>query len=94
MNTQSSSTLTSRAWIRDTRGQPSASLTFAVVAFCIVTLAYACGMLVHVGSVEFRPFDPAAASAYLVPILGLYFGRRFTDAKGRPPTSVQGGGEA
>ena len=70
----------SRAWIRDTRGRPSASLTFAVVAFLVVTLSYLCGMLVHVGPVEFRSFDPAASSAYLVPILTLYFGRRFTES--------------
>lgn len=80
MNPQSAST-TSRIWIRDTRGRPSASLTFAAVAFLIVTLAYACGMLTRVGQVEFRAFDPASASAYLVPILGLYFGRRLTDSR-------------
>jgi len=28
-----------------------------------------------------RPFDTGACSAYFIPLLTLYFGRRWTDAK-------------
>jgi hypothetical protein len=34
-----------------------------------------------VGSLHIRAFDVAACSSYLIPILSLYFGRKFTDAK-------------
>jgi hypothetical protein len=34
-----------------------------------------------VGDIKFREFDVGAVSAYLIPILGLYFGRKWTDSK-------------
>lgn len=82
----------SRVWVRDTSGRPSASLTLVVVAFVVVTLAYACGMIGQIGSVTFRPFDPTVVGAYLVPILTLYFGRRMVGSKSDAPvTHIQDG---
>ena len=68
-------------WLRNTDGKPSMSATFATVAFVAATGAYVAAIFEKFGSVTIRPFDSSACTAYLIPILGLYFGRRFTDAK-------------
>ena len=68
-------------WIRNTDGKPSMSATFATVAFVASTAAYIAAIFEKIGSFNVRPFDSAACTAYLIPVLGLYFGRRFTDAK-------------
>lgn len=68
-------------WMKNSKGQPSASITFATIAFWVTTIAYIGSIFQKVGPIEFRSFDVAACSAYLVPVLGLYFGRRFVDAK-------------
>jgi hypothetical protein len=68
-------------WIRDTGGFPSVSVTLLVVAFVVTTLAFLASIFVSIGPLAFRAFDVAACSAYFVPILSLYFGRRWTDAK-------------
>ena len=57
------------------------SATFAVVAFAVTTLAYVVSVFQKVGPFTFKSFDSTACGAYLVPILGLYFSRRYTDAK-------------
>lgn len=72
---------TSRFWIRNTDGKPSISATFATVAFVAATGAYVAAIFEKIGSFTVRPFDSSACTSYLIPILGLYFGRRFTDAK-------------
>jgi hypothetical protein len=71
----------SNLWIKNTDGKPSMSATFATVAFVAATFAYVAAIFEKVGSMTIRPFDSSACTAYLIPILGLYFGRRFTDAK-------------
>jgi hypothetical protein len=68
-------------WLKDSSGYPSVSVTFVTVAFWITSLWFVLSIVSKVGSVEFRAFDPAAAAAYLSPILAMYFGRRYTDAK-------------
>lgn len=68
-------------WIKDTRGCASVSVTFATVAFWVTTIAYVLSMVEKIGPVSVRQFDVAACSAYLIPVLTLYFGRRATDAK-------------
>ena len=67
--------------LRDSRGQGSVTVTLMLVSFWVTTVAYFLSLIGKVGDVEFREFDPAAASAYLIPILTLYFGRRWTDSK-------------
>jgi hypothetical protein len=68
-------------WIKNTDGKPSMSATFATVAFVAATGAYVAAIFEKIGNFNVRPFDSAACTAYLIPVLGLYFGRRFTDAK-------------
>jgi hypothetical protein len=72
---------TSWIWIKDTNGTPSVTVTFATIAFWVTTLSYILSIVETVGSLHIRAFDVAACSSYLIPILSLYFGRKFTDAK-------------
>lgn len=76
-------------WLRDTSGEKSASLTFAVVAFCVTTIAYIGSFVGSIGPIKFTEFDAAACGAYLVPILTLYFSRRFTTENFKKITSVE-----
>lgn len=77
----STNTKTSWIWIRDTNGRPSMSATFASVAFWVTTIAYVLSIFESVGPLKFRAFDVGACGAYLVPILTLYFSRRWSADK-------------
>lgn len=68
-------------WIKNTNGQPSMSATFAFVAFAATTVVYLGSAFETLGPLAMRSFDAGACGAYLIPILTLYFGRRWTDAK-------------
>ena len=68
-------------WINNTVGKPSMSATFATVAFFTTTAAYMASIFEKIGPVSLRQFDAAACSSYMIPILTLYFGRRWTEAK-------------
>jgi hypothetical protein len=68
-------------WIKDSKGYGSVTVTFMTVAFWVTTLAYILSIVDHIGPVQIRPFDVAACSAYFIPILTLYFGRKWTEAK-------------
>lgn len=70
----------SKFWIIGSDGKPSMSATFAAASFVVTTLIYIASAFEKVGPVTIRPFDAAACSSYLIPCLGLYFGRRWTDA--------------
>lgn len=69
-------------WLKNTAGQPSASLTFALVGFIVVTLWLVVSIVAKIGNIEIRQFDAMSAMGYLGPLLALYFGRRWTDGKG------------
>lgn len=69
-------------WVISTDGKPSITATFAVVAFFATTAAYIASIFESIGSLAFRSFDTAACSAYMIPILSLYFGRRWTEKAG------------
>lgn len=71
-------------WIKDTKGYGSVTVTFVTVAFWVTTVAYMLSMAESVGPISIRPFDVAACSSYFIPILTLYFGRKWTDAKFKP----------
>jgi len=75
-------------WIKDSKGYGSVTVTFTTVAFWVTTCAYIMSMVEKVGPVSIRPFDVAACSAYFIPILTLYFGRKFTEAKFNPTDKV------
>lgn len=68
-------------WIRDSTGHGSVTVTFVTVAFWVTTFAYLLSLVESLGPVAVRPFDVAACSTYFIPILTLYFGRKFTEAK-------------
>jgi hypothetical protein len=72
------STATSWIWIKDTNGRPSMSATFATIAFFVTTLSFVFSMFESIGPFTFRAFDVGACGAYLVPILTLYFSRRWS----------------
>lgn len=66
-------------WMKNSKGEASASLTFMSIAFTVTTLLYVASAFESIGSISLRQFDVAAASVYFIPLLTLYFGRRFTD---------------
>lgn len=68
-------------WIKDSRGFGSVTVTFLTIAFFVTTIAYVASIVESVGGLAVRPFDVAACSAYFIPILTLYFGRKATEAK-------------
>lgn len=67
-------------WMKDSSGYPSVTVTFVTVSFWVTTLLYVASAFQKIGPIELRPFDVAATSAYFIPILTLYFGRRWTEA--------------
>ena len=79
-------------WMRNTKGKPDAALTLMVTSFAIVTFAYLAsifGTVVLGGTVlTFSAFDVTYATAITIPLMGLYFGRRWTDANAKKPDSM------
>lgn len=75
-------------WFKNTNGEESASLTFAIIAFLITSLSYLLSIFPKICNFETRPFDPGACAAYLTPILTLYFSRRFTEVKYSNNTNI------
>ena len=67
-------------WIKNTKGEKSASLTLAVVAFVVVMLWMVLSIFTIPG-ILIAPFDASEAMMVLTPLLGLYWGRRNTDVK-------------
>ncbi len=70
--------------LKNSAGQPSASFTMMVIGFVSVTLWLLLSIVDHLGPIHIRPFDGGGAMAYCSPLMMLYFGRRWTDAK-MPP---------
>lgn len=68
-------------WVKNSKGEASASVTFLTISFLVTTFAYVAAVFEHIGPLTIRPFDAGACSAYFIPLLTLYFGRRWTDAK-------------
>lgn len=68
-------------WVRDAQGFPSVTVTLVTVAFWVTAIAYVLSIFQKIGPVEIRQFDVAACGVFLTPLLGLYFGRKFTDRK-------------
>lgn len=67
--------------LRNEKGQKSVTITMMLVAFWATTLWYIASIFENVGSHKIRTFDTGACGAYLIPILTLYFGRKWTDIK-------------
>jgi hypothetical protein len=68
-------------WIKNGAGEASVSVTFLTIAFAVTTASYILSMFDHIGSFVPKAFDVSACSAYFIPLLTLYFGRKWTDAK-------------
>jgi len=79
-------------WIKGSNGNASVTTTFVTIAFVVTTFAYIASIFVKIGPVTFRSFDVAAASTYLLPLLTLYFGRRWTESKERTVTTQNSSG--
>lgn len=72
-------------WIKNTSGKPDAMLTFAFLAFSVVTLNV---LLATFGSISYNGFDitfasmeAASMTAYLAATFTAYVTRRWTDRK-------------
>jgi hypothetical protein len=77
--------------LKNSSGEPSGSWTMVWIGFLVVTLWLLISIVSKIGHFEIRPFSATEAMAYLTPLLTLYFGRRWTDAKpaaGQAPTSA------
>jgi hypothetical protein len=74
-------------WIKNTKGEKSASLTLVVVAFSVMMLHMIASIFVNPFGIAIAPFQAAEAMMVLGPLLGLYWGRRNTDAKERTDNS-------
>lgn len=70
-------------WIKDTRGYGSVTVTMIFISFWVTTLSYLMSIVEKLGPLTVRPFDVAACSAYFIPILTLYFGRKWTETKSK-----------
>ncbi len=72
-------------WIKNTAGKPDAMLTFAFLAFSVVTLNVLLATFGRVSYKEFelglQPMDAAAMTAYLAATFTAYVTRRWTDKK-------------
>jgi len=65
-------------FFKNTAGEPSASLTMALIAFLVVTLWLLIWLIATPLGAAIPEFDAGTAMTYLMPILTLYFGRRYT----------------
>jgi len=68
-------------WLKNSSGEPSMSVTFLTISFLVTTFGYVASMFEQIGPLQVRPFDASACGTYFIPLLTLYFGRRWTDAK-------------
>lgn len=66
-------------WIRDSAGHKSVSVTLLVISFFVTTIAFVLSIFEKIGPLSVRPFDVSACGVYMVPILSLYFGRKWSD---------------
>lgn len=67
-----------RIFIKNTEGQPSASLTMTLVAFIVVILWFVVWVIGAGFGLPVPPFEASTAMGLLGPLLTLYFGRRWS----------------
>lgn len=68
-------------WIKNTKGERSASLTLVITAFVVIMLHMVISIFVNPFGIAIAPFQASEAMIVLGPLLGLYWGRRNTDVK-------------
>lgn len=80
-------------WVRNTDGEKDAVLTMALIGFIvIVAKVLLAGAIFTFGenkSFQFGTIDAATIAAVLVPTLGAYISRRYTDAKFDQTTTAE-----
>lgn len=64
-------------FIKNDEGKPSVSLTMVVISFTVVTLWLIAWVIGVALGFPIPAFDALAGMGYLMPILSLYFGRRW-----------------
>ncbi len=74
-------------WIKNTKGEPSASLTMVVSTFSVAMLWWVSSIFGGSLPFEITPFDASEAMIMVGPTFGLYWGRRNTDARAPTATS-------
>lgn len=71
--------------LKNTSGKRDVAMTLMILAFLFSLLLAGLGTLENVNlgerSFSFRAFDMGFATTVLVPLIGLYFGRRWTDTQ-------------
>ena len=70
-----------KLWFTNTKGEKSVSLTLVLITFTVVILWMILSIFVNPFGLTIMPFDASEAMIVLTPMLGLYWGRRNTDAK-------------
>jgi hypothetical protein len=68
-------------WIKNTKGEPSASLTLVIITFTVVMLWLVLSIFTTPFGLTIAPFNASEAMMVLSPLLLNYWGRRNTDAK-------------
>jgi len=72
-------------WIKNTAGKPDAMLTFAFLAFSVVTLNVLLATFGRISYQDFemglQPMEASAMTAYLAATFTAYVTRRWTDKK-------------
>jgi len=68
-------------WLKDSAGHPSITVTMMTVSFWITAIVYVASIFQKIGPFEIREFNVGATSSFFIPILTLYFGRRWTESK-------------
>lgn len=72
-------------WIKNTKGEKSASLTLVISVFVIILFWMVASIFISPFGITVLPFNAAEAMMVLTPLLGLYWGRRNTDVKSDKP---------
>lgn len=67
--------------LKDSDGKKSVSYTMLVITFVVCTVWLSLSMFQKVFHLDVREFDASGASMWFAPIAGLYFGRRWTQAR-------------
>lgn len=79
-------------WIKNTSNKPDAMLTFAFLAFSVVTLNILLSTFGTVSvngfEINFAAMDAATMTAYLAATFTAYVTRRWTDAKHGPEKNL------
>ncbi len=68
-------------WIKNTKGEKSASLTLVIIAFVVMMSWLVVSIFADPIGIVVPAFDASEAMMVLTPLLGLYWGRRNTDVK-------------